>query len=737
MRTANESNLLESDVLVASYPRSGSTWTRKLLGDIILQLHNIDTSNCSAWFEDKIIPDIYRDDLSQTDPCIHLPYRLIMTHEKFNALIHKTIYIFRKAADALCSYYHYHIDFLKTFNPQGLDDFCLKRLTEWCDHVSSYLKAAETKEHSIFFLSFEWLKRDAVNALLLLTDFLGLPANPRMCEIAVNNHTFQKCRRASREFFRKGAIGSSLQELNAKTIRMINTEANPLYNQASRLQSFQDKNLQGIVANEDLSTIKSVAQKTRFGNWQIRFRGLKIRCRDLLSFYMAAKDIFLNGIYAFETSNPSPVIIDGGAHIGLFTLYAKQKYPNAEITLFEPDEKSLGLLKQNLADNHIRDVKIVQAGLFSRECRMPFGSDSSDGSSIFAQEKNTFISTVPLSKYIQSEIDFLKLNIEGAELDVLLEIEPKLRFVREIVIEYHGFPEIGQNLHKILAILDRAGFRYMIHDFDGETNPASKPPFVLCQTTRFYLLIYARKNPSCLRLPSDTINRSGDNTHLQPVSRLFGLDRGTPIDRYYIERFLERNKTSITGWTLEIGDSAYTKKFGTGVVRIDVLDVMDSPNATILGDLSRGQSIPNATFDCIIMTQTIQVIYDLRSAIQNVFRALKPGGTLLLTASGISQISRYDMDRWGEYWRFTNLSLKKLLEDFFGSENVEVKNYGNYGLAVEFLNGRAAEELTPEYFEYVDDDYQVLLTAKAIRPATENRTPIMNLTGREENFKAE
>jgi FkbM family methyltransferase len=472
---------------------------------------------------------------------------------------------------------------------------------------------------------------------------------------------------------------------------------------------------QVVVADDKLSNIKQLAQKQRFGNWQVKFNGLTIYCEDLLSFYIAAKDIFLHHIYDFESKTDSPVVIDGGGHIGLFTLFVKQKYPNAKITVFEPDKKSLELLRKNLQVNSFNDVKIVEAGLYKNSGEVSFNSDNSDGSSIYSKEKNATINVVRLSEYIDCDTDFLKLNIEGAELDVISEAASKLQRVKEMVIEYHGFPEVGQNLHKLLTILEKAGFRYIIHDFDAETNPATKPPFRLNEQTRFFLLIHAKKLFPPTKSQTAVHDFTDKNTSLQPISRLFGFDRGKPIDRYYIENFLNENKRFIRGRVLEIGGNSYTKKYGSAVTQSDTLNAVTSPNATIVGDLATGENIPESAFDCVIMTQTIQCIYDIKSALKNTINALKPGGTLLITASGISQISRYDMDRWGEYWRFTDKSLRMLLAEFVPEESIHVEAHGNVAVAKAFLDGQAIHELDQEVLDYNDNDYQVLLTARVCK----------------------
>ena len=204
---------------------------------------------------------------------------------------------------------------------------------------------------------------------------------------------------------------------------------------------------------------------------------------------------------------------------------------------------------------------------------------------------------------------------------------------------------------------------------------------------------------------------------IRPVSSVFGFDRGTPIDRYYIEKFLMKNRDDIHGKVMEIGDSQYTKKFGyQNVTKSDVLHaVPGNQQATLTGDLATGKNIPKNFFDCLILTQTFPFIYDVKGAIQHSYKALAAGGVLLVTIPGISQISRYDMERWGDYWRFTDASARRLFGDVFGAENISVETHGNVLIACAFLQGLAVEELTQKELDYNDPDYQVLITVRAVR----------------------
>jgi SAM-dependent methyltransferase len=212
--------------------------------------------------------------------------------------------------------------------------------------------------------------------------------------------------------------------------------------------------------------------------------------------------------------------------------------------------------------------------------------------------------------------------------------------------------------------------------------------------------------------------RFGGLRRLTPISRIFGLDRGTPVARYYVERFLLAHASDIQGHVLEVGDDSYTRRFGRErVKRCDVLHVnSDNPNATIVCDLTDAGHIASDLFDCIICTQTLNFIYDVRSAVRALYRIVKPGGVVLFTVSGISQISRYDMDRYGHYWNFTSLSARRLIEEVFSPEYVQVTAHGNVLAAISFLHGLAARDLRPEELNYTDADYELVITIRALKP---------------------
>jgi SAM-dependent methyltransferase len=197
---------------------------------------------------------------------------------------------------------------------------------------------------------------------------------------------------------------------------------------------------------------------------------------------------------------------------------------------------------------------------------------------------------------------------------------------------------------------------------------------------------------------------------------VFGLDRGQAVDRHYIEGFLAAHSTLITGRVLEVADSTYTSRFGHGVTRVDVLHaVSGNPKATIVGDLQSADTLPEGAFDCILLPQTLQFIVDPAAALAHCRRALAPGGSVLATVPGISQVSRYDMDRWGDYWRFTDRGALEVFSRAFAEDELAVEAKGNAAAACAFLQGLAVEELPRRTLDAHHRDYPLVVTVVATR----------------------
>jgi len=200
-----------------------------------------------------------------------------------------------------------------------------------------------------------------------------------------------------------------------------------------------------------------------------------------------------------------------------------------------------------------------------------------------------------------------------------------------------------------------------------------------------------------------------------PLSRAWGFDRGTPIDRYYIERFLADERRDIRGRVLEVKDSSYTDRFGTDVTERDVLDIdSGNPHATIVADLAAADNVPSDQFDCFILTQTLHLIYDARAAIGHAYRLLRPGGTLLVT---VPTVSRAAAKASRDYWRFTASSCAMLFAEVFRREDISIAAYGNVLVNIAFLEGMAVEDLKAHELDANDEEFPLIVTVRAVKSA--------------------
>jgi glycosyltransferase involved in cell wall biosynthesis len=221
---------------------------------------------------------------------------------------------------------------------------------------------------------------------------------------------------------------------------------------------------------------------------------------------------------------------------------------------------------------------------------------------------------------------------------------------------------------------------------------------------------FRRRHPSP---PPGSVNL-GDLNRVTPISATFGFDRGTPVDRYYIERFLEAHAADIAGSVLEARDDSYSRRFGgSRITRQDVLDLSPAnAAATIVGDLSCRHMLPDAEFDCLVMTQTLQFVFDMRAAVVQMHEALKPGGVLLLTVPGISPVDRGDPSAsW--CWSLVSHSAFRLFSGVFGDANLSVESHGNVYAATALLQGLAVEEIDADKLDVQDPSYPVIVTVRA------------------------
>jgi SAM-dependent methyltransferase len=217
-----------------------------------------------------------------------------------------------------------------------------------------------------------------------------------------------------------------------------------------------------------------------------------------------------------------------------------------------------------------------------------------------------------------------------------------------------------------------------------------------------------------LRPPVGQVNL-GDLDRVRPISENWGFDRGQPLDRHYIDLFLADHAADIRGRVLEIQDDRYTKRFGADqVTRSDILHYgPGNPAATIIADLADGDGIPSDAFDCIVCTQTLNLIFDVSAALETLNRILAPGGVLLATVPAVCRDTPGAKDHFEDYWRFTSASSRRLLEGLFAPSDVQIASYGNVYAAVAFLHGLALEELDVQKLEVHDPKIEVIIGWRA------------------------
>jgi len=236
------------------------------------------------------------------------------------------------------------------------------------------------------------------------------------------------------------------------------------------------------------------------------------------------------------------------------------------------------------------------------------------------------------------------------------------------------------------------------------TGPAEPPKSL---RKRFWQLLRRMRRPAWL----GTLRRTS------PISDCWGFDRGTPIDRFYIDGFVAAHRSDIRGAVLEVQNRMYSLRYGSDVERSEVLDIdSTNPEATIIADLAQADSIASDQFDCFILTQTLQLIRDTHACIVHAHRILRPGGVLLVTVPFLSRmIPAYDGP--SDYWRFTTDSCSELFSEVFGSDAIEVNSHGNILAAIAYLTGMAQEELTRRELEVYDKYFPVTISVRAVKQA--------------------
>ena len=202
----------------------------------------------------------------------------------------------------------------------------------------------------------------------------------------------------------------------------------------------------------------------RYTPHQFIFRGMKISTADFISVAYQIKEFFGDKRMDFNSERADPVIIDCGANVGISILRFKKIFPKAKITAFEPDKNIFQYLEANLKANNVTDVNLIQKAIWTNNDGVNFGSEGADGGSIFFSENINKVPSIRLKDFLSSfdEIDLLKIDIEGAESDVLIDCKEELKKVKCLFVEYHSFVDRPQDLDKLLNVLKANLFRYYI-----------------------------------------------------------------------------------------------------------------------------------------------------------------------------------------------------------------------------------------------------------------------------------
>jgi len=202
------------------------------------------------------------------------------------------------------------------------------------------------------------------------------------------------------------------------------------------------------------------------------------------------------------------------------------------------------------------------------------------------------------------------------------------------------------------------------------------------------------------------VPRWGNLRRVKPFSAYYGFERGTPVDRYYLDRFLESHRDDISGDVLEIQGSGYTTRYGRGVRRADTVDIAPQFSATYTCDLAASEGvIPSDAFDCFLLPNTLSVLRDLEGCLRQALRIVRPGGTILGTAAVLCQLQRDG----GDYWRMSPEGWRVVAERAWPGCEVSVTSYGNCLTATAAIMGIALEELTPAELDVQDPQFPVLV----------------------------
>jgi SAM-dependent methyltransferase len=212
----------------------------------------------------------------------------------------------------------------------------------------------------------------------------------------------------------------------------------------------------------------------------------------------------------------------------------------------------------------------------------------------------------------------------------------------------------------------------------------------------------------CVRRP---YSRARLTLGIAALSERWGSDRGTPLHRLYVARFLEEHRASIAGRCLEFNDPGYLERFGgPRVTSIDIIHIDDTnPRATVVADLTGDNAIPSSAFDCIICIHVLHVVGDLGRFVRELHRILAPGGAVLVA---VPQVSMNDPEQ-GELWRFTAEGLARTLAVAFPPERTRITAFGNSLTSAGEIRGLVAEDFFESELQTQDVRFALELCAIA------------------------
>lgn len=216
--------------------------------------------------------------------------------------------------------------------------------------------------------------------------------------------------------------------------------------------------------SEEARLIAKASAFPRYTPAVIRYKDFTIKVTDMLSVAWQIQEFFADERMRFSTANPRPVIVDCGANVGISILYYHVLCPEAKVICFEPDPAVFTCLKENIANNGIANVECRQEVVWVHGDGVSFGSEGADGGSVLRSENTRELPSVRLKEVLlqHEAIDLLKVDIEGAETEVLLDCAEALQRVKYLYVEYHSFPERPQELHRLLTLLAEQGYRYYV-----------------------------------------------------------------------------------------------------------------------------------------------------------------------------------------------------------------------------------------------------------------------------------